>query len=296
MTLRRFLATLTVAVVLLLLIAVWLYPSDEDFRAENPFWNGASGLFPASGFVPLESLKDLPASPHGAGLLLIPRVPPSAPDIAALGAFVAAGGTLVLADDYGYGNQVLEGLGLNARFSGDALLDPLFSYRNPWLPRVHHVAARSVTAGVEAIVLNHATALTGVAGGEILASTSSFSFLDADDNGMRDDGEEAGPLPVVSLHGVGAGKVILIADPSIFINSMSGMEGNGAFVRSISRLSGSGVFVDQSHLGRSHLDEARQTLAVARSIVSKPAVMLALLATLLGVILRPIWHREGEGT
>ena len=117
MGLRRFVVMLTIALVLILTAVVWFLPTNEDFRADNPFWNGIkdiSSSYPAS---PLASLSGLPSSPQGSTLILIPYLDFTPAELEALNSFATQGGTLVLADDYGFGNQILEYLGLKARFS-----------------------------------------------------------------------------------------------------------------------------------------------------------------------------------
>ena len=130
MELRRFLVILTVALIVLLVITAWFFPSNEDFRVENPFWNGTRDLTTGCPALPLSSLADLPPSPQGATLILVPYLSCTPAELGQLNSFVTRGGTLVLADDYGHGNQVLEYLGLGARFSGQSLLDPTVNYKS----------------------------------------------------------------------------------------------------------------------------------------------------------------------
>lgn len=292
MELRRFLVILTIALVIILVIVVWFFPSNEDFRAENPFWNGTrdiSSITPAS---PLASLSDLPSSPQGATLILIPYLNFIPTELDKLNNFVTQGGTLVLADDYGFGNQILEYLGLKARFSGQTLLDPLFNYKNKWLPRIYHLTENSITINTESLILNHATCLIDVETKDILAQSSSFSFLDLNGNEEWDEDEPTGPLPVISYHNLGSGQIILISDPSIFINSMETMESNYNFVQNIAAITTSRLLIDQSHLPPSNLHQTKNLLAYIRGWLITPVGTLSLVILALTITLMPIWQRR----
>ena len=72
MELRRFLVLLTLALVFALIIAVWFFPSNEDFRVENPFWNGTRHISTSYPVLPMESLSELPKSANGTTLILVP--------------------------------------------------------------------------------------------------------------------------------------------------------------------------------------------------------------------------------
>jgi len=292
MTLRSFLVLLTAALIVLLLLTVWFFPPNEDFRAENPFWNGTRDLSSLYAARPLESLSGLPPTPQGTTLILIPYLSFDPGELAPLESFVTGGGTLVLADDFGYGNQLLEYLGLPARFANQAILDPLANHKNRQLPRISRLAPDPLTRDATSLVLNHATCLLDVAPASVLASSSSFSFLDRNGNHTRDEDEPTGPLPVISRHRLGSGQVILVADPSIVINAMAAMDGNRAFLHNIAT-TGS-LFIDQSHLPPSERHQTRNLLARIRGFLTTPPGTLGLVTVLLAIALRPIWHRKKE--
>ena len=131
-------------------------------------------------------MNALPSNPHGTALLLIPYVQFSAGELSELNSYVSNGGTLVVLDDYGFGNQVLSGVGLSMRFTGVPLLDPLYNYKDEWLPQIVDFAASPLTANVSSLVLNHATCLNTTSDATVLAFSSSFSFLDLKGTGTYD--------------------------------------------------------------------------------------------------------------
>ena len=292
MELRRFLVILSIVLVLVLTIVVWFFPSNEDFRAENPFWNGTEDISSSYSATPLESLSDLPPLPQGSTLILIPSLEFTPAELGELNSFVTKGGTLVLADDYGYGNQILEYMRLKARFSGQVLLDPLYSYKNKWFPRISHIISNPVTSNIESLVLNHATCLTDVETSDVLALSSSFSFLDLNDNQAWDEGEPTGLLPVISQHNLGGGRIILISDPSIFINSMETLESNYTLTQNIAALTTSELLIDQSHLPPSNLHQSKNLLASIREPFTTPVGAVGLVIVALTVTLIPIWYKK----
>jgi len=292
--LRRFLGILTIALAIILIIAVWFFPSNEDFRVENPFWNGTRDISASYPALPLQSLSDLPPSPQGATLILIPYLNCTPTELEQLNRFISRGGRLVLADDYGHGNQILEYLGLRARFSGKTLLDPLVNYKNKQFPKIIHLEPGPLTGNTGSLVFNHATCLANVATANTLALSSSFSFLDLNGNQIWDEGEPTGALPVISHHNLGSGQVILVSDPSLFINSMEAIEGNDNFIQNIAAITTTSLFIDQSHLPPSELHQTKNLLTKIRDVLATPWGTSGLVILVLIVVLRPIWHKKKE--
>jgi len=292
--LRKFLAILTIAIIILLAIIVWFFPSDEDFRTENSFWNGSRNISSSYSTSPLESLSDLPSSPQGSTLILIPYLDFTDVELEELKYFVTQGGTIILADDYGYGNRVLNYLGLKVRFSGQALLDPLVNYKNKWFPRIVHLKPSPLTSGIENLIFNHAACLTNVQTDDTLALSSRFSFLDLNGNEIWDEDEPTGPLAVVSRHNLGSGQLLLISDPSVFINSMETMAGNNNFIKNIAATTPASLFIDQSHLPPSDLHQTKNLLTRIHGFFITPTGTLGLVVLALTITLIPIWHKKQE--
>ena len=294
MELRRFLVILSVVLVLILTIVVWFFPSNEDFRADNPFWNGTRDISSSYLISPLQSLSDLPPLPQGSTLILVPYLDFTPTELEELQSFVTQGGTLVLADDYGYGNQILGYLGLKARFSGQTLLDPFSNYENKWFPLISRIMPSIITSNTDSLVLNHATCLIDVESSDVLALSSVFSFLDLNGNESQDEGEPTGPLSVISHHNLGGGKVILISDPSIFINSMETLGSNYTFIQNIAAITTSQLLIDQSHLPISNLQQSKNLLASVRNSGNTPGGAVGLVIVALTVTMIPVWYKKGR--
>jgi hypothetical protein len=290
---RSFLALITAALVVLLVLGIWFYPVNSDFLADNPLWNGLEDITSDYHIQTLDSLADLSSLPPGATLIVIPYLDFNTVEMEQLHRFTSQGGRLILADDYGYGNRVLEYLGLSPRFAGDALLDPLVNYKNKQFPRITRLQPDVLTEHTDNLVFNHATGLANVAGAEVLALSSPFSFLDANGNGVPEDNEPSGPLPVISRQPLGDGQVILISDPSLFINGMDIFEGNATLIQNIAATTDT-LYIDQSHLTQSELHRTRDWLEKARRLASTPAGTAGLVIIAITASLIPLWHQKKE--
>jgi len=295
---RRFLLVLTLSIMVLIAVVMWFYPSSEDFRVENPFWNGGKAFAAHFDASTVRSLQDLPADPEGTVLVVIPYADFDQADLEALESYVSVGGTLILADDYGYGNEVTDYLRLDTTFMGEPLLDPLFCYNNRWFPRVTDFTPSAPSEDVESIILNHATSLEVGPGSEVIAWTSRSSFLDLNGNMEWDEGEPSGPLPIIARVDVDEGMVILIADPSVVLNSMRGLEDNEKLIKNVLEIQYEQpeILFDQSHLPEESLDEVKGAMRVARDGLSHPLGMTGLVVAILAVALMPVWHKRKGGT
>lgn len=288
MELRKFLGIVTIAMIILMLTGIWFYPSNEDFRTDNPFWNGANNLSSSCPVQSLQSLSDLPSSPEGTTLIMVPYLEYTSGELEKLESYIAKGGTLVLADDYGHGNQILESFGLTMRFAGQTLLDPLINYKNKMFPRIADLKPQTILGNTENLVLNHATALVNVSSADTLAQSSHFSFLDQNENGNWEEEETTGPLPVISIHNFGSGRILLLADPSLLINSMMEMEGNRSLLQSITATAAR-IYIDQSHLPHTELHQVKQQFKQIINFLSTPVTTIILIIFALLICLRPIW-------
>lgn len=291
---RKVLPAITLLIVLALSAIVWFYPPTGDFKVDNPFWNGLSTLNSQTKVEPLNSFNNLPVLGKGTALLLVPYEQFNDAELGQIRSYVSSGGTLVLLDDYGSGNQVLSSLDLNMRFSGQPLLDPLFDYKNKWLPKITDFTSTPLSANLSSIIFNHATALNGTSDVSVVGYSSSFSFIDTNANGAWDDGEPYGPFAVAAYTKMGQGYVVAIADPSLLINGMISLADNSKFITNVVSIqsSNSQVFVDQSHLPKAPLDDAKADLAVVYGLVASPLGALILIVLVLTVSLKVFWKNE----
>jgi len=287
--LRNLLLAVALAMTALLAVVVWRYPSPGDFLSDNPSWNGMSDFIEEFHARPIKSLRDLPPAPADTMLIVVPYERFAQDELASLDSFLRRGGTLLLMDDYGYGNEVLSYLGAPVRFSGQPLLDPLYTYRNEQFPRVQNVDAS--VQDLADLALNHATALADVPAEATLVTSSSFSFLDLDGNGNWDPDDSRGPFPVAARQRVGDGSLVVVADPSIVINSMN-VGGNYAFIKVMQ--GERQVLVDESHLPRDQsVDLGHAMLKAVRRGLATPIGGVGLVFAVLLPALWPILRYQG---
>jgi len=273
---------LTVAVISLACVS--FMPSVNDFMFGNTLWNGLAGFSEQYSAVNLESPAQ-PSGESGATVLLIPQLPLSPAELSHLKDFAANGGTLAIADDYGHGNQVLEYLGLTARFSQLTLMDPFFCYKNPALPRITDFSPEVAQYGVVSIVLNNATVLTGVSPGDVLAWSSAESFLGSGQTPASTP-VATGPFPIAARIKFGSGNIVLLSDPSIFINSMLNLEDNRLFLEYLlgKAAHAGGLYVIESALDRGAMDYAKRGLARVQEAFRQPMVAAVFLAAIFAIV------------
>lgn len=280
----------TVVVIILAVssLSIWFYPSIQDFAASNKMWNGINSSLRELHAESIDSLAELPELSEKTALVVIPYLDFSAQDLARVRQFVEQGGSLILMDDYGYGNRVLEYLGVGIRFSTKPLLDPLFCYKNQWMPRITDFSPGVKESGINVVMLDHATALTDVGASQVIAMSSSTSFVDLNDNGAWEQGEPKGAFPVVAEFRLGKGMVNIVSDPSAIINSVYGCDDNYRFIRYLTSR-GAGVdrtLLDSSHLPKAPLDASKTQLTEARNILSNPYMVLGVLALVFAAVSR----------
>ena len=277
------------------LLCIWFYPSIQDYMASNSMWNGIRDFSGEFGVDDIDSLDELPDLPEGIVLISIPYLEFSNDDLANIKQFVLGGGTLLLLDDYGYGNSVLEYFDASVRFSNEPLLDPLFCYKNQWLPRVTDFSPDISESNINVVVLNHATALSNTVASETIAWSSGSSFLDTNESGTLDQDELNGPFPIAVQFRLGEGTVAVASDPSIMINSMVGRDDNYAFMQYLINLNGEpeSILIDYSHLTKTPLDTSKMGLRSGREMLSSPYAMVGIMFLIFVVVSR-ITLRKGE--
>jgi len=289
---RKLLLLFTLFIILGFSLIVWFYPPTGDYRVDNPFWNGLQTFRKQENVIPIDNLSNLPSTTAETAVVIIPYTQIAELELSQIGTYVRNGGTLVLFDDYGYGNQILSSLDSGIKFSGKPLIDPLFNYNTKTLPKIADFTADKITTNVSSIVLNHATTLE-VTNAEAVAYSSSFSFLDENNNQNHDENEETGPLPIIAYQQIGVGYVIAIADPSLLINSMITLDDNQLLINNAVSLHSSNptVYLDQSHLTSTELDQSKATLNFVYQAASSTAGTIILVTALLAVTFYPIMRK-----
>lgn len=233
---RALVAALSVAILLALLVGGMT--STAAFGAFNPAWDGTAEFRSVATETGGESavLRDVAAyEDRQANGTLAVVLSPAEPykDATAVQRFVQRGGTLLVAEDHGeFGNDLLSAVGATARVDGRPLRDERTHGSTPAFPAITNVSDDPLAGGADALRFNHGTAVDP-GNASVLAATSSFAYLDDDGDGELDDAESLGTRPVATVESVGAGRVIAVGDPSLFINAMVDARENRAFARGL---------------------------------------------------------------
>ncbi|QLG27440.1 DUF4350 domain-containing protein [Halorarum halophilum] len=261
--------------------------SAAAFGAYNAKWDGASQLRGIADGEDTTATVVTNVSEYGevdpsgtVAIVLAPEEPYGPADQAVLNRFVREGGTLLVAEDYGStGNELLVGVGASTRVDGRPLRDERRYYRSPAFPVADGVGNHPLTAGVDGITLNHGSVLTTENGTAVaseatpVANSSAYGYLDTNGNEELDQSESLQKRPVVAVESVGDGQVIVVSDPSAFINTMLDRPGNAQFVANVMGAH------DRVLLDYSHVTGQPPLVAIALAL-QKSSVLTALVGVL----------------
>ena len=248
LVLVRFGALAGIFTVLIAASFAYYLPIQDPYHPLNTDWNGCSEIFQMYANTTLLTSYDV-ALPNGRGSLLAiigPNLEFTSHDASMIRTFLEGGGTLLLADNFGTGNQLLGALEVNARISGKPVADLYFYTRNPQFPVAYDFSPSPLTANLTAIVFNRPSYLSAANSSvTILASSSPFSFIDLD-QGHPVANETVSSYPMIATSNIGRGLLILIADPNVFTNEMLGLLDNTLLLRNLMR-GHSHLIIDVAH-------------------------------------------------
>ncbi|MDB4952925.1 MAG: hypothetical protein JWO36_494 [Myxococcales bacterium] len=196
-----------------------------DYDPHSLAWNGMAsfvGLAEGMGFE-VDAVSQLDWDKLTANDVVFLVYPLKRVDPARLGAFVQAGGNVVIADDFGEGKEAMAALGL---LRAEVISPHTSKYYDGhvWAPIALARGDHMIATDVGEVVTNHPAALTHVEG-----ATTVVGF---DDGAVVVAGER------------GTGKFVAISDPSIFINRMQQFRGNVQLAANVLR------WLDREHRAR----------------------------------------------
>lgn len=197
-------------------------------------------------------------------------------EAAALYDFFQSGSCLVIADDFGSGNRILDNLALlllpqdfpsfpvlftrasSIRFDRRLLLDAGSNDGGkPLLPAITSFNdGGAIFQTTQRVVMNYATGITGTGANFTSIATSSYnSWVTPDWNNPAYDPARdlAGPFTLVGMLPVGNGLIVLVSDPSIFINDMIDHADNRSFALELftylaEQTNTNTIIIDHNHL------------------------------------------------
>lgn len=257
----------------------------EPFALVGSDWEGCSELVRLarsevgqSHVVVTDKLDLSLLAPEDAVLMLHPEKSVEAVELAK---FMHAGGRVLLLDDFGKGDGLLKHFGMERVPLPQSPAEML--RRNPQLALAEPASPHPVVADVQRVVTNHATGIKHPDLSPVLKVRSS-------------DPREA-DVPVGVAGAVGKGRLLILSDPSMVMNSMLRYAGNKALAKGIVHYAldddtwgtrngrlfiVSGAFTAQGHFGKeeSELDAAlaavRELMESIRTQGMPPAMLFTL--------------------
>lgn len=189
--------------------------------------------------------------------------------------FFINGGSMLLVDDFGSANTILDGLAMlsanwpGVRFTQGLLLDATNNDNGiPLLASIDSFndGGRIFSSGHH-VVMNYATSIDAPAGSELAASSTNSWIVAGDvvshiENGGDPNyiaynatrGDQPGPLPLMVEIQIENGTLMLLSDPSIFINNMIDRGTNRLFAAELftylaNQANADTIIIDHNHLG-----------------------------------------------
>lgn len=277
--------------------------TTEDFSIFNSGWNGTSDLavmtYRMGKFVPtfethstgteitIEQigLDELTLDPLASSLVIIgPTKSFTTAEATIAGDFVRGGGVLLLADDFGTGNDLLDKMGASSRFSNNLVLDLSFE-KQPEFTVVFDWTPDPITTNVTTALLNYPSSISvNASTTEVLARSSIASWLDTSEDRLQDWGEPRGPFPILARETLGSGIIILLSDPSVLINGMSAYMDNRVLGKNIMDFVSqdrTSVLFDESH--RQFFDPVALAMVFTGKISTNAKIAIAGLALVLAL-------------
>jgi len=255
---RQALASAVLLSVLLTLASAYYWPVQEAYHPLNDAWNGCSKAAQLSSNVTiLSSYGDVP--PNGLLAIIGPGLEFSKQDALIIHNFTKNGGVVLLADDFGTGNSLLELLNISVRFAGKPLADMVFFSKTPTFPIISDFTADPLTTNITAVVLNRPSYLEvqNITNIRVIATSSHFSFVDQSGRGAPVGNVTIESYPVMASVAVGEGYIFLVSDASMFMNEMIDLFDNMRLLENAIAYGGGSLVWDLAHLSRSPLTDWR---------------------------------------
>jgi hypothetical protein len=257
-----------------------LSTTTEEYSRYNVQWNGTSVFYAYAeerGAREIMNLREIPDTSGAMLLIIAPAGNVSGEDLVQYRSFLLGGNTILLLDDFGTGNQLLEGIGSGIRILSGNLSGIDMEYNTPTSIIVYRDGNSSLLEGVDTLVLNGPAALEG---GEALMVTSILSWIDVDGDGRISGDESLDKYGVMARETIGRGELYVFSDPSILINAMMAEEGlrdNRRFVDAVVNEDRQ-VYLDGKYSGTAAGGAVIALLAIVKSTI---IIKIVLLCTLL---------------
>lgn len=210
---KRVIIALLLLLIAGLIVTAQFATTGDEYSRYNINWNGTSDFFGlAADEQYVYSYDDLRSAESGSTLLII------APGtgFAGLADYLYQGNTVIIADQSENANIFLEQIGSTIRVHNAQIRSTSMEYKDMGIFR-GTVEGDLFGSNVTTLTFDYPGYLTG---GDVIAATSHLSWIDTNANNIPDSNESLKVYSLIASENIGNGRVIVIADPSVFINSM----------------------------------------------------------------------------
>ena len=266
----RYLFVLGIGAVLLAIsIMVPVISSSADFSIYNAGWNGCSDLgketYETGSFLPTIDLsattkevvahssfasKDLDIDPAATSIIIIgPQVPFTREEGEFTHEFLTEGGLMLIADDFGTGNDLLSRLETSTRISGRKMVDLSFM-KIPELSVGTDMAQHRITRNISMLLFNYPSTIIPSEAAVPIVNSSRASWLENEEDTLQTFDEGSGPFPILTVESYGKGTLIVLSEPSLLINQMRKKMDNGLFASNLIHFLAEGrntILIDEAH-------------------------------------------------
>lgn len=278
----------------ILVFFVHISSNNLDFSMDNTGWNGTSRFFSdldrhrverIAGPAQLSTRKD-----NATLLLIAPARLPSGPEISAYRAFLDHGNTMVIADDFGTGNAILQGIGSSISILPGNLSSIDREYADSYSVVVYQALNASPVENVKSLLLNRPASLKG---GTPLMRTSTLSWVDMNGDRRINNNEVLGVSVVMASDPLWQGRLVVLSDPSIFINAMADAgqaHDNRQLIRNLKDRPGP-LLIDEMNSRTRDAGGVGEILHVIRTTL----IIKVLMVSVLVLIIAWVWKRKTFG-
>lgn len=272
-----------IAIIVVLLIGRFDF-SEADFSTQNPAWNGLTQFSGNYTLQYLPAMSDLSSMSDNTTLLIIgptKNFTPEESDQALK--FMQRGGKVIVMDDFGTSNSLLYGIGSPITLYQEPLRDHDHFYYRQYYPVITNISQTGLTSGVYELILNHPASLNVTGNVTILATSSTMSWMDGDDDLFMSATEHYAQHPIIASTQYDRGELIVASDPDLIVNVMMDKSNNSVLASNIAKTGN--LYLDISH------SQGLPPLVRVFYVVRYDLVAQLLCALLLAVIAYAVYQR-----
>jgi hypothetical protein len=259
------------SVIIGILVFVFLVsyaPDGTPYSVNNYGWNGLHGVSSKYSIQEIGSLDNAPISNNTVLLIIAPSSQFSSTDVSYAKQLVQLGGTIIIADSYGFTNSLMSEMGLGIQIQDKVVIDSVYNWQSQNYPiaLVNSVFSKSFPflVNVTGIALSKPRTLLITSPLAIVLATSSAQSVET--NGTSTSGV-SGTFPLVAAEKLGNGFAIVIGDSSIFTDSVWTSANNQILIKNL--MANSHVYLDTSHWPPNVATSLKSDFASAYSTLSE---------------------------